>query len=126
MGAHWTGGTFRVRRVNSTIFVQVYSVVVAASPTGARNSARSFLDGSMPNGFRRTYAWGYGGSGLTSGIRVNQFPCFTLNMSSPSDFGVRANDGITSGNWTAGDTLSGDMSYYSEDAWPTTLPGVSA
>ncbi|WP_298585122.1 hypothetical protein [uncultured Kocuria sp.] len=124
LGTFWSGGNIEVRRIEQVVYTRIHSLAVGATPSGARTTAKSFLDGNFPTGFRRTASWGFGG-GSVGTVRVNTFPAFVLNMTAPSDFGLSVYAGLTSGNWTTGDSVQGDFSFTSDDSWPTSLPGVA-
>jgi hypothetical protein len=125
LGSFWQSGVgaFAVRRIGATVFVRVDGVKVAASPTGARISARSLTDNMWPTGFKQS-SWG----GFLSSASLASFPGNVLPMATPSDLGVRVfGAGLSStGNWTLDDYIAFQYQYATNEAWPTTLPGTAA
>jgi len=118
-----TEGDFAVRRVNGTVYVRFRNVLYVGSVGGSRAISRSFTNNMWPAGFG--YGVWQGGINIYGGADIAGVPSKIINSVSQSDLSIQAHlAGITAGNWSATDKINGLFNYPTDQAWPTTLPGV--
>lgn len=97
---------------------------VGDNPTSGRYVIKQLFPGKddMPLGFR------YGGWGRAQGFaiintRSSDDIGSVYSYRATHDFAVRGIPGT--GDWTKGDSCSFNMSYVTENDWPTTLPDTN-
>lgn len=117
-----SGAMFALRRIGSTVYVRLSDIKVGASPSGARTLLKSLTNNAWPVGFGNEF-WGVI---LTSGIGVAGWPGKITPSVATHDLGVSVFTVLSPGNYTTGDTISGNFDYTVRSAWPSTLPGTSA
>lgn len=103
-------GTCRIRRVGNAVDIYIYEVT---GPAG------TFDFMAPPDGFRPPFRatglydrWLLFTSPLTSDPLIRRAQAFGSN--------------IRYYNGAAGESFSGHITYFTDDTWPTTLPGVAA
>lgn len=112
-----SGGNMQLRRINKVVYLRTNGIKVAANTTTSRTAlARIIKKDQFPLGFRNS-GWG------TAHAFVNvASQCGTIySFQGTYDLAVRAVPGV--GNWTKDDTVSFNLSYVTENDWPTVLPG---
>ena len=109
----------QIRRIDKNVYLRTNSLKVGNNPTGARSANKQLFPGKddMPLGFRGN-GWGTC-HGLVNIGSVQLGAIYSYRAS--YDFTIRGVPGV--GNWTKGDILSFNLSYVTENDWPTTLPG---
>ena len=112
----------QLRRINKVVYLRSSGLKVGDNPNGARSAVKQLFPGKddMPLGFR------YNGWGRAQGLVI-------INTGSSDDIGsvysyraahdFAARDISGTGNWTKGDSCSFNLSYVTENDWPTVLPG---
>ena len=111
-------GNIQLRRINKVVYFRSNGLKVGDNPTGARGTLKTlFGKDGMPLGFRNN------GWGTCHGVvNIGGYQLGTIySYQATHDFAIRGVPGI--GNWTKGDTCSFNLSYVTENDWPTTLPG---
>ena len=109
----------QLRRINKTVYLRSSVLKVGDNPTGARSALKTLFPdkNGMPLGFRNA-GWGVG----HALVNIDSVQLGAIYSSRGAhDFSIRGVPGT--GNWTKGDTCSFNMSYVTENDWPTTLPG---
>nr|DAU48472.1 MAG TPA: collagen triple helix repeat protein [Caudoviricetes sp.] len=109
----------QLRRINKVVYLRSSGLKVGDNPTGARSALKTLFPdkNGMPLGFRNA-GWGTGHALVNIGsVQLGAI----YSSRDAHDFSIRAVPGV--GNWTKGDSCSFNMSYVTENDWPTTLPG---
>lgn len=109
----------QLRRINKTVYLRSSGLKVGDNPTGARSALKTLFPdkNGMPLGFRNA-GWGTGHALVNIGsVQLGAI----YSSRDAHDFSIRAVPGV--GNWTKGDACSFNMSYVTENDWPTVLPG---
>lgn len=109
----------QLRRINKVVYLRSSGLKVGDNPgTGAHAVPKRILKENMfPNGFRNS-GWGTG-HGL---VNVNGAQLGSIYSQSNSfDLSIRAIPGYDT--WTKGESCSFNISYVTENDWPTILPG---
>lgn len=111
--------SLQLRRINKTVYFRSSGLKVGDNPTGARSANKQIFPGKddMPLGFRNA---GWGTCHAAVNIGSTQLGAIYSSRGA-HDFSIRAVPGV--GNWTKGDSCSFNMSYVTENDWPTILPG---
>lgn len=109
----------QLRRINKTVYLRSSGLKVGDNPTGARSTNKHLFPGKddMPLGFRGS-GWGTC-HGLVNIGSIQLGAIYSHRTS--HDFSIRGVPGI--GNWTKGEACSFNLSYVTENDWPTVLPG---
>ena len=109
----------QLRRIGRTVYLRSNGLKVGDNPTGARSALKTLFPGKddMPLGFRNA---GWGTCHAAVNIGGTQLGAIYSSRGA-HDFSIRAVPGA--GNWTKGDLCSFNMSYVTENDWPTVLPG---
>ena len=111
----------QLRRINKTVYLRTNGLKVAANTTMPREKlARIIKKDQFPLGFRNN-SWGRAHAFVVVGGVDNEQTGSVYSFEDTFDFAVRAVPGT--GNWTQGDQCSFNMSYVTENDWPTVLPG---
>ena len=109
----------QLRRIGKTVYLRSSSLKVGDNPTGARSAIKPLFtdkDG-FPLGFRNA---GWGTCHALVNIGSVQLGAI-YSYRAAHDLTIRGIPGT--GNWTKGDSCSFNLSYVTENDWPTTLPG---
>lgn len=109
----------QLRRIGKTVYLRTNGLRVGNNPTGARSANRNLFTnkGDMPLGFR-VAGWGT----CHGAVNIGSVQMGAIYSSRDAhDFSIRGVPGT--GNWTKGDSCSFNLSYVTENDWPTTLPG---
>ena len=109
----------QLRRINKVVYLRSSGLKVGDNPgTGAHAVLKRILKENMlPNGFRNS-GWGTG-HGL---VNVNGAQLGSIYSQSNSfDLSIRTIPGYDT--WTKGESCSFNISYVTENDWPTILPG---
>ena len=109
----------QLRRIGKTVYLRSSSLKVGDNPTGARSAIKPLFtdkDG-FPLGFRNA---GWGTCHALVNIGSVQLGAI-YSYRAAHDLTIRGVPGT--GNWTKGDSCSFNLSYVTENDWPTTLPG---
>ena len=112
----------QLRRIGRTVYLRSSGLKVGDNPTGGRYVIKQLFPGKddMPLGFR--YAgWGRAQGLVIINTRSSDDIGSVYSYRAAHDFAVRGIPGT--GDWTKGDACSFNMSYVTENDWPTTLPG---
>ena len=112
----------QLRRIGKTVYLRSSSLKVGDNPTGARGTVKQLLldkDG-MPLGFRYN-SWGRAHTSVIINAGGDDQIGSMYSYRAAHDFAIRGVPGA--GNWTKGDSCSFNMSYVTENDWPTVLPG---
>ena len=111
--------SLQLRRINKTVYFRSSGLKVGDNPTGARSANKQIFPGKddMPIGFRNS---GWGTAHALVNIGSVQLGAI-YSYRAAHDLTIRAVPGV--GNWTKGDSCSFNMSYVTENDWPTVLPG---
>ena len=108
----------QLRRIGKTVYLRSSSLKVGDNPTGAYAVLKRILkEGAFPNGFRNS-GWGTA-HGLVN-VAGSQLGAI-YSQSNSFDLSIRAIPGY--GIWTKGEICSFNLSYVTENDWPTVLPG---
>lgn len=109
----------QLRRINKTVYLRSSGLKVGDNPTGARSANKQLFPSKddMPLGFRGN-GWG-ACHGLVNISSVQLGAIYSYRAS--HELTIRGVPGA--GNWTKGDICSFNMSYVTENDWPTVLPG---
>lgn len=109
----------QLRRINKTVYLRSSGLKVGDNPTGARSANKPLFHDKddMPLGFRNN-GWGTGHALVNIGS--TQLGAIYSYRAS-HELTIRGVPGA--GNWTKGDICSFNMSYVTENDWPTVLPG---
>ena len=109
----------QLRRIGKTVYLRSNGLKVGDNPTGARSALKTLFPGKddMPLGFRNA---GWGTCHAAVNIGSTQLGAIYSSRGA-HDFSIRVVPGV--GNWTKGDSCSFNMSYVTENDWPTVLPG---
>lgn len=108
----------QLRRINKTVYLRSSKLKVGDNPTGAHAVLKRILkEGAFPNGFRNS-GWGTA-HGLVN-VAGSQLGAI-YSQSNSFDLSIRAIPGYDS--WTKGEICSFNLSYVTENDWPTVLPG---
>lgn len=112
----------QLRRIGKTVYLRSSGLKVGDNPTGARGMAKAlFTDkNNMPLGFRYN-GWGRAHTSAVVNADGDDQIGSIYSYRATYDFAIRGVPGT--GNWTKGDSCSFNMSYVTENDWPTTLPG---
>jgi hypothetical protein len=108
----------QLRRINKVVYLRSSGLKVGDNPTGARGTLKTlFGKDGMPLGFRNN------GWGTAHGIvNIGGYQLGAVySHQATHDFAIRGVPGA--GNWTKGDVCSFNLSYVTENDWPTVLPG---
>lgn len=111
----------QLRRIGRTVYLRSSGLKVGDNPTGGRYVVKQLFPGKddMPLGFR--YAgWGRAQGLVIINTRSSDDIGSVYSYRAAHDFAVRGIPGT--GDWTKGDACSFNMSYVTENDWPTTLP----
>jgi len=109
----------QLRRIGKTVYLRSSSLKVGDNPTGARSAIKPLFtdkDG-FPLGFRNA---GWGTCHALVNIGSVQLGAI-YSYRAAHDLTIRGVPGT--GNWTKGDSCSFNLSYVTENDWPTVLPG---
>ena len=109
----------QLRRINKTVYLRSSRLKVGDNPTGARSALKTLFPdkNGMPLGFRNA-GWGTGHTLVNiGGVQLGAI----YSSRDAHDFSIRGVPGT--GNWTKGDSCSFNLSYVTENDWPTVLPG---
>lgn len=109
----------QLRRINKTVYLRSSGLKVGDNPTGARSALKTLFPdkNGMPLGFRNA-GWGTGHTLVNiGGVQLGAI----YSSRDAHDFSIRAVPGV--GNWTKGDSCAFNLSYVTENDWPTVLPG---
>jgi collagen-like protein 5 len=113
----------QLRRINKTVYLRSSRLKVGDNPTGARSASKQIFSGKddMPLGFRNP-----GWSTCQGFVNIGSIQFGAIySYRAAHDFTIRAVPGT--GNWTKGDSCAFNLSYVTENDWPTVLPrGVSS
>jgi len=109
----------QLRRINKTVYLRSSSLKVGDNPTGARSANKQIFSGKddMPLGFRNS---GWGTAHTFVNIGSTQLGAI-YSYRAAHDLTIRGVPGT--GNWTKGDSCAFNLSYVTENDWPTALPG---
>lgn len=108
----------QLRRINKTVYLRSSGLKVGDNPAGARGTLKTlFGKDGMPLGFRNN---GWGTAHGVVNIGGHQLGTIYSHQAT-HDFAIRGVPGV--GNWTKGDICSFNLSYVTENDWPTALPG---
>ena len=109
----------QLRRINKVVYLRSNGLKVGDNPTGAHSALKTLFPGKddMPLGFRNA---GWGTCHAAVNIGGTQLGAIYSSRGA-HDFSIRAVPGV--GNWTKGETCSFNLSYVTENDWPTVLPG---
>ena len=109
----------QLRRINKTVYLRSSSLKVGDNPTGARSANKGLFTNKddFPLGFRNA---GWGTCHALVNIGSIQLGAI-YSYRAAHDLTIRGVPGT--GNWTKGDSCSFNLSYVTENDWPTTLPG---
>ena len=109
----------QLRRINKTVYLRSSGLKVGDNPTGARSANKQILPGKdgMPLGFRNS---GWGTAHALVNIGSIQLGAI-YSYRAAHDLTIRGVPGT--GNWTKGDSCAFNLSYVTENDWPTVLPG---
>lgn len=108
----------QLRRINRVVYLRSHGLKVGDNPTGAHAVLKRILKENMfPNGFHNS------GWGTAHGfVNVNGVQLGTIySQSDTFDLAIRAIPGYDT--WTKGESCSFNLSYVTENDWPTVLPG---
>lgn len=109
----------QLRRINKIVYLRSNGLKVGDNPTGARSANKTLFTNraDMPLGFR-----GAGWGTCHGAVNIGSVQMGAIYSSRDAhDFSIRAVPGV--GNWTKGDSCSFNLSYVTENDWPTVLPG---
>ena len=109
----------QLRRIGKTVYLRSNGLKVGDNPTGARSANKTLFTNKadMPLGFR-----GAGWGTCHGAVNIGSVQMGAIYSSRDAhDFSIRGVPGT--GNWTKGDLCSFNLSYVTENDWPTTLPG---
>lgn len=109
----------QLRRIGKTVYLRSSGLKVGDNPTGARSALKTLFPdkNDMPLGFRNA-GWGTGHTLVNiGGVQLGAI----YSSRDAHDFSIRAVPGV--GNWTKGDSCAFNLSYVTENDWPTVLPG---
>lgn len=109
----------QLRRIGKTVYLRSNGLKVGDNPTGARSANKTLFTNKadMPLGFRGT-GWGT----CHGAVNIGSVQMGAIYSSREAyDFSIRGVPGT--GNWTKGDSCSFNLSYVTENDWPTSLPG---
>nr|DAX24788.1 MAG TPA: hypothetical protein [Caudoviricetes sp.] len=107
----------QLRRINKVVYFRTNGIKVAANTTTSRTAlARIIKKDQFPLGFRNS-GWGT----AHAFVNIGGQPGAVYSFEGTFDFAIRGIPGT--GNWTKGDSCSFNLSYVTENDWPTTLPG---
>lgn len=112
----------QLRRIGKTVYLRSSGLKVGDNPTGGRYVIKQLFPGKddMPLGFR--YAgWGRAQGLVIINTRSSDDIGSVYSYRAAHDFAVRGIPGT--GDWTKGESCSFNLSYVTENDWPTTLPG---
>ena len=112
----------QLRRIGRTVYLRSSGLKVGDNPTGGRYVIKQLFPGKddMPLGFR--YAgWGRAQGLVIINTRSSDDIGSVYSYRAAHDFAVRGIPGT--GDWTKGESCSFNLSYVTENDWPTTLPG---
>lgn len=109
----------QLRRINNIVYLRSSGLRVGDNPTGARSANKPLFPNKddMPLGFRDS-GWGIGHALVNIG---NAQLGAIYSYRASYEFTIRGVPGV--GNWTKNDMCSFNMSYVTENNWPTVLPG---
>ena len=112
----------QLRRIGKTVCLRSSGLKVGDNPTGARSVAKQLFSdkNTLPLGFRNN-AWGRAQGFVIVNSGGNDEVGSIYSYRAAYDLSVRAVPGT--GNWTKGDSCSFNLSYVTENDWPTVLPG---
>ena len=112
----------QLRRIGKTVYLRSSGLKVGDNPTGGRYVIKQLFPdkGDMPLGFRYN-GWGRAQGFVIINTSGNDDIGSVYSYRAAHDFAVRGIPGT--GDWTKGDTCSFNLSYVTENDWPTTLPG---
>lgn len=112
----------QLRRIGKTVYLRSSSLKVGDNPTGARDAVKQLLldKNGMPLGFRNG-AWGRAHTSVIINAGGDDQIGSMYSYRAAHDFAIRGMPGA--GNWTKGDACSFNLSYVTENDWPTVLPG---
>ena len=112
----------QLRRIGKTVYLRSSSLKVGDNPTGARSAVKQLLldKNDMPLGFRND-AWGRAHTSVIINAGGDDQIGSIYSYRAAHDFAIRGVPGA--GNWTKGDACSFNLSYVTENDWPTVLPG---
>lgn len=109
----------QLRRIGKTVYLRSSGLKVGDNPTGARSALKTLFPdkNGMPLGFRNS-GWGTAHAPVNIGsIQLGAI----YSYRAAHDLIIRGVPGT--GDWTKGDSCSFNLSYVTENDWPTTLPG---
>lgn len=109
----------QLRRINKTVYLRSSGLKVGDNPTGARSANKTLFTNKadMPLGFRGS-GWGM----CHGAVNIGSVQMGAIYSSRDAhDFSIRGVPGT--GNWTKGEACSFNLSYVTENDWPTVLPG---
>nr|DAR37430.1 MAG TPA: collagen triple helix repeat protein [Caudoviricetes sp.] len=109
----------QLRRINKVVYLRSSGLKVGDNPTGARSANKQIFSGKddMPLGFRNS---GWGTAHALVNIGSIQLGAI-YSYRAAHDLTIRGVPGT--GNWTKGDSCAFNLSYVTENDWPTVLPG---
>ncbi len=112
----------QLRRINKTVYLRSSNLKVGDNPTGARSAIKQLFPdkNTFPLGFRNA-GWGRAQALAIINTSGNDGIGSIYTYRAAHDFAVRAI--LDTGNWTKGDSCAFNMSYVTENDWPTALPG---
>lgn len=112
----------QLRRIGKTVYLRSISLKVGDNPTGARSVVKQLLldKNGMPLGFRHN-SWGRAHTSVIINAGDNDQIGSIYSYRAAHDFSIRGVPGT--GDWTKGDSCSFNLSYVTENDWPTVLPG---
>lgn len=112
----------QLRRINKTVYLRSSGLKVGDNPTGARSALKTLFPdkNGMPLGFRND-AWGRAHTSVIINAGGDDQIGSMYSYRAAHDFAIRGVPGA--GNWTKGDACSFNLSYVTENDWPTVLPG---
>ena len=112
----------QLRRIGKTVYLRSSSLKVGDNPTGTTGTVKQLLldKNGMPLGFRND-AWGRAHTSVVINAGGDDQIGSVYSYRAAHDFAIRGVPGT--GNWTKGDSCSFNLSYVTENDWPTTLPG---
>lgn len=111
--------SLQLRRINKTVYFRSSRLKVGDNPTGARSANKQIFPGKddMPLGFRNA-----GWSTCHALVNIGSVQLGAIySYRAAHDLTIRGVPGT--GNWTKGDSCSFNLSYVTDNDWPTTLPG---
>ena len=112
----------QLRRIGKIVYLRSSSLKVGDNPTRAHSAVKQLLldKNGMPLGFRYN-SWGRAHTSVIINAGGDDQIGSMYSYRAAHDFAIRGVPGT--GDWTKGDSCSFNLSYVTENDWPTVLPG---